>query len=465
MIQTINKHIFRAYDIRGLYGKDIDPTVFYRIGLAAGTYLKREIKGSHIAVGNDIRLSSYPLVHAFISGLSATGVSVTFTGTSSFGQTLFTGWKTQQDLISFVTASHLPPEWNGLKFYSGDGVGLKEESLMDIRDIVLQQQWEHSPYTQIKEVATINPIKPYEDFFLSHFSFKKRLRIAVDCGGASMTLSAPSIFKHLGVDLVPVYCEPDPSFSQRPSDPKPEHLDTLISTVKKETCDFGVAFDGDGDRSVIVDDKGMVLSADQTGIIIGKYGLSKKTGTIIVNVECSKAISEQLTPLGYKIKQIEVGHTFLTLHAKKENALLGIESSGHIIIPSYFLFDDALVVPLKIAEIIVNTTTPIHELLEQIPMYPRKKIELDCSDDTKFEVIEKLSAICKKEYRDVNTMDGVRVALESGWVLIRASNTSPIIRLTAEADNQKEVNKLATMFEKKTLDIITTSLTTPHKSI
>ena len=454
MIETINSNIFRAYDIRGIYTADIDPTVFYRIGLAAGTYLKKQMKKSHITVGNDLRQSSHSLVYAFISGLSATGVAVTFTGTTSFGQTLFAGWKNNQDLISFVTASHLPPEWNGVKFYYGDGVGLPEEELMNIRDYVLQKKWEEVSWNDIKPVKRISSVEQYEDFFTSHFSFKRPLKIAVDCGGASMTLSAPSVFKHLGLNLVPVYCEPDPSFSQRPSDPKAENLGTLVSTVKKESCDFGVAFDGDGDRSVIVDDTGRVLSADQTGIILGKYGLSQKTGIIIANVECSKAVDEQLTPLGYSIKRIQVGHTFLTLHAKKENSPLGIESSGHLILPSYFLFDDALVVPLKMAEILEKTSKPLHVIVDEIPMYHRKKLEIECSDDTKFEAVKQFSDLCKEEYGEVNTMDGVRVTLEYGWVLMRASNTSPIIRLTAEADTRKQVDELAVSFKKKMMDVI-----------
>ena len=116
--------------------------------------------------------------------------------------------------------------------------------------------------------------------------------------------------------------------------------------MKKTRCDFGVAFDGDGDRAVIIDEKGNILSADQTGIILGKYGLDQTQGTIVVNVECSKTVEEQLRSLGFSIKYIQVGHTFLTLHAKKEQAPLGIESSGHLIIPNYFLFDDALIIPL-----------------------------------------------------------------------------------------------------------------------
>ena len=453
MSSNTNKHIFRAYDIRGIYQKDIDPSLFYQIGLAAGTYVCQHLNGSTMTVGNDLRRSSHPLIHAFISGISASGIQVTFTGTTSFGQTLFSGWKNKDDLIAFVTASHLPAEWNGVKFYYGDGVGLPEEELMKIRDITLKQKTQSVSWEKVGVVKPIDGKQPYADFFAEKFSFHKSLRIAVDCGGASMTLSAPSIFKRLGHEIIPVFCRPDPTFSQRPSDPKPENLKTLISTVKKERCDFGVAFDGDGDRSVIVDDSGEVLSADQTGIILGKHGLQRK-GTIIANVECSKAVSEQLTPLGFNIKQIQVGHTFLTLHAKKENALLGIESSGHLIIPSYFLFDDALVVPLKIAEIIDEMNTALSSLKEKIPVYPRQKLEISCSDETKFTVMKRLTQQLQEEYTDCNTMDGIRVNLEKGWVLIRASNTSPIIRLTAEADTAEQVSTIASQFKEKTNEII-----------
>jgi len=458
MSSRANKHIFRAYDIRGIYQQDIDPSLFYQIGLSAGTYVRQQINGTTMTVGNDLRRSSHPLVHAFISGVSAAGIHVSYTDTTSFGQTLFSGWKNNEDLIAFVTASHLPAEWNGVKFYYGDGVGLPEKELMKIRDITLQQKAQAVAWENVGMVKPVDNRQTYEDFFANNFSFHKSLRIAVDCGGASMTLSAPSIFKRLGHEVVPVFCNPDPTFSQRPSDPKPENLNKLIATVKEKKCDFGVAFDGDGDRSVIVDNNGIVLSADQTGIILGKHGLKKK-GTIIANVECSKAVSEQLTPLGFTVKQIQVGHTFLTLHAKKEKALLGIESSGHLILPDYFLFDDALIVPFKIAEIIDQMNTTLNSLQKKIPVYPREKIEISCSDETKFMVMKKLTQQLQKEYTDYNTMDGIRVNLENGWVLIRASNTSPIIRLTAEADTTKQATMIAAEFKGKTNEIIKQKIT------
>jgi phosphomannomutase len=242
----------------------------------------------------------------------------------------------------------------------------------------------------------------------------------------------------------------------RPSDPKPNNLNVLVDTVKKKNCDFGVAFDGDGDRSVIVDNTGKILSADETGIILGKYGISRNKGTIIVNAECSKAVKEQLSPLGFNLKQIKIGHTFLTLHAKQEKSPLGIESSGHLILPEYFPFDDAMVVPLKIAEVLDKTGKTLEELLKEIPLYPIRKEEIECDDNIKFDVVNKLKNIIKSEFlnKDINLLDGIRINFDNGWVLIRSSNTSPIIRLTVEADNETVLNQLSTEFKKRTEEII-----------
>ena len=457
----ISKQIFRAYDIRGLYNKDISPEVFYKIGLAVGTYVKNTMNGKQITLGNDIRQSSLPLAHAFIAGVTAIGVDVNYTGTTAFGQTLFTGNDLRADLIAFVTASHLPPEWNGIKFYYGDGVGLPEEQLMTIRDLVFQDDFVFATWEGIGQVHSIDAHNKYKKFFSTHFPLEKKLKIVLDCGGGSMTLSAPDIFQSIGVKLLPVFCDPDPTFSKRPSDPKPKNLTTLVQTVQKQNADFGVAFDGDGDRAVIVDNTGQILSADQTGILIGKHGLKKNKGTVIVNVECSKSIKEQLEPLGFSIKQIPVGHTFLTLEAKQEHALLGIESSGHLIIPEYFLFDDALVVPLKIAEILEKEKQTLHELIQQIPTYPTRKEEIECADEIKFSVIERLKESLSQQYPHANTMDGIRIDFENGWVLIRASNTSPIIRLTTEADNPDILNELTSMFLKKTKEMVQHVQTTP----
>jgi phosphomannomutase len=196
------------------------------------------------------------------------------------------------------------------------------------------------------------------------------------------------------------------------------------------------------------------LSADETGIILGKFGNPEKKGIVLVNVEVSKAVREQLEPLGYTIKQIRVGHTFLTLEGKKENACLGIESSGHIILPEYFLFDDALVVPLKMAEVLQNSKRSLGELVEELPLYPTVREEINCPDEIKFDVILTLKDELVKEFENTNVLDGIRVTLDDGWVLIRQSNTSPIIRLTAEADTKDSLGRITTEFLQRLQRII-----------
>jgi len=454
MQNNISPHIFRAYDIRGIYQKDISPELFYTIGKASGTYVKKVLKGNNLTVGCDIRQSSPTLVYSFISGVASTGVHVQYTKTSSFGQALFAGWKSNHDLIAFVTASHLPPEWNGIKFYYGDGVGLPVEALEKIRDFTLGDEFVTADWRTVGSITTVDAQEQYNDFFLSKFSFTKPIKIAVDCGGASMTLSAPEVFKSLGLECVPVFCDPDPLFSKRPSEPKAKNLNVLVETVREQQCDFGVAFDGDGDRAVIVDNTGKVLSADQTGIILSKFGLSEKKGTVIVNVEVSKAVKEQLEPLGFHVKQIRVGHTFLTLEGKKENASIGIESSGHIILPEYFLFDDALVVPLKMAEVLEKNEKPLSSLVDELPMYPTVREEIDCPDDIKSVVIQSLTDSILTQFDNTSVLDGIRVTLDEGWVLIRQSNTSPIIRLTAEADTKTSLTTIATKFRQMLQKII-----------
>jgi phosphomannomutase len=253
----------------------------------------------------------------------------------------------------------------------------------------------------------------------------------------------------MDVELTKLYCEVDPKFPNRESEPTPESLTKLSETVVSEQADFGIAFDGDGDRGVIVDNTGRVLSADPVGILLGEDILKNKSGIVLANVESSMAVERVLEPLGATVNRIRVGHTFLTLEAKKQDAILGIERSGHMIIPEYFLFDDAMVIPLRIAEILSKTDEQLSTLVDKLPNYPKKTKNYDFPDNKKFIVIDNLKSKFSDEYDKVNTMDGVRVDVEHGWGLIRASNTSPVIRLTVEADNEAERDRLTNLFDQE----------------
>jgi len=456
-IMEISPHIFRAYDIRGIFAKDLPVEVMLRVGEAFGAYLKE--KGyEHTVVGNDVRATSPTLAKAFIAGALSCGISVTDVGTASFGVVVFSGWLLRKDAIAFITASHLPPEWNGVKLYDGDGIGYSEEALKRIKELAFEGV-KPAVWSEVGEYHATSFINEYVEYLVSKFDVRG-VSVTLDCGNGSMSLVAPELFRRAGMSTLSLFSNVDPRFPNRPAEPDEEHLTALKKHIKGS--DFGVAFDGDGDRAVIFDERGRLLTPDQCGVLIAKDLLSRGGEKVILaNVECSMLIERELKPLGARVIRIPVGHTFLTLEAKRKNATLGIESSGHFVMPSYLPFDDAMLVPLKLAEILARSGRRLSELADEVPKLPKARVDLECSDATKFKVVESLARKFSREYGEerVSTLDGVRVELEDGWALVRASNTSPLIRVTIEATSPERLEKLKKKFVSTTKEEISVAAT------
>ncbi len=451
-------HIFRAYDVRGIYNEDLHPETMLKIGVALGTYAEERGEKS-VVVGNDIRATSLLLSNAFISGLLSSGMDVTCAGTTPFGLCAFSGWRLKRDIIAYVTASHLPPEWNGVKLYTGEGIGFSAEENEKIRDIVLGGKGKRVLWSEVGSYHEIDLRDEYIEYIAKRFdgNIFEGKKIVLDCGNGSMGLVTLDVMSRVKLKTDALFLNPDPSFPNRPSEPADASLEALKTEVKRKRADFGAAFDGDGDRVAIIDDKGRMLSADQCGVIVAKELLEEKRGIVLANVECSMLVERELEPLGAKIERIPVGHTFLTLEAKKRDALLGIESSGHYVLPSFFPFDDAMIIPLKIAEVLAKTGKKLSELVDELPKFPKERRNLDCKDKVKFEAMRVLADRLAIEYGAdrINTMDGIRIDLkEEGWVLIRASNTSPLIRVTVEGATEEIKEKLMERFVEVTADVI-----------
>jgi phosphomannomutase/phosphoglucomutase len=387
---------------------------------------------------------------ALIEGLVICGSKVFFCGESSFGLCFFSGFKLKVYKTLFVTASHLPKEWNGLKINFGDGEPVSSKEIERIRDKVLKIEGKEIKFKKPK-FKKVNFKQEYIKALLEKFPLLKegKLKIVLDCGNGATSLVAPQIFKEFGFEVIELFCNPDPNFPNRDPEPTPETTKILRERVFSEKADFGVAFDGDGDRGVIVDDKGRYLNGNQIGIILGKDILKEsKNKKVIRTVSCSMAINEELKQYGAKIIETPVGHTFVISAVKKNNAVLGIEESNHIVITKYFLFDDAILIPLKISEILIREQKKLSEIVDKIKIYPFEEITIECPDEKKFEVIENLKREFKKRYKRVNTLDGVKVIFDFGWILIRASNTSPKIRLYVEAKTEKKLKFLKEKFLK-----------------
>jgi phosphomannomutase len=440
----INPYIFRSYDIRGIYKKDFDEETFQKIGFVLGK------KKEKFLVGNDIRKSGKNLALALISGIKISGAKAIYVGTSSFGLTLFSGLKSKADKTLWVSASHLPGEWNGLKPYFGDGEPFSPKDIEKLKREVLKIEKKKLKKVKLK-LKRISFKKEYFKFLIDKFPILKNnnLKIVLDCGNGSMSLVAPELFRKFGFKVIELFCKPDPRFPNRPSEPTLEATKFLREKVKKEKADFGVAFDGDGDRGVIIDDKGKYLDGNLVGIILGKDILPfSKNKKVVKTVSCSMAVEEELKKFGAKFFEVPVGHSYVISACKRKKAILGIEESSHIVIPEYFLFDDAILIPLKIAEILIKQKKKLSQIVKEIKKYPFEEIVFDCPDEIKFQVIDDLAKKFKKIYKRINTLDGLKINFDFGWILIRASATSPKIRLYVETKNKKRFKYLKEKFSK-----------------
>lgn len=448
------KHIFRAYDVRGIFNEEITPVIFFGIGLAFGTFLKLErgLKNEHVFISFDTRQTSSLLAHALASGIMSSGIDVEFSGESlQFGACMFSAWQRNAFATAYITASHLPPQWNGVKFYYGSGVGFSEEDNFRIRDIFLKDKFYNPEWNDVGQMEVNNLKEKYDAFLSSKFSVKQKMKVVLDCGNGSSCLSAPSILRNIGLDVIPLFCNVDPTFPNRSSEPDEKSLKFLAEKVKAEKAEFGVGFDGDGDRAVIVDNKGRILLADTTGLILASFMLKESPNLtrIIANVECSLSLEKVLSPPAI-IDRIKVGHTFLTAEAQKNpDTLIGIESSGHMVFPTIYLFDDAMIVPLKLAEILSRQTKSLSELVDELPILNKEKIAVSCPDNIKFDVINQLLEDLSSKYKNINPIDGIGIPIgKESWVLIRASNTGPKIRITVEAETKPQVNDLLSKFKR-----------------
>jgi phosphomannomutase len=429
--------IFRSYDIRGIYGKDLTDEIMKGVGNAVGNYIK-----GNVVVGRDCRLSSQKLRDAFIEGFLETGWNVTDAGEVPLGAGMFYAWKNKTD-FAYITASHLSKEWNGVKFFHGNGIGFLEEENLKVRDLYVS-----GPVVASRTGAVIRPkwsvLEGYKKYLISKIKAKRRIRVILDCGDGMAGLIAPDVFRAAGFEVEVIFGKPNGNFPSRGPDPMENPLTELKKRVQK--FDLGIAYDGDGDRMVVVDNKGNKLTPEQSSYFILTELLKTQKGPVVANVECTRAIDDVAAKLKRSVKRVKVGHTFLMDASRKSNACFGVEVSGHYVIPSIVPFDDSLAVSLYMASVLSSKNHGLNEGIRDIPVYPFERVNFECADQKKFGVVESLKKDIGKKYGKVSFLDGIRVDMDKGWALIRPSNTSPVIRLTVEGETEKDKESIKRMF-------------------
>jgi len=440
--------IFRAYDIRGVFGKDLTEEIATRIGAAFATFLG---ENKEVLVARDVRLSGEKLRKALVSGLLS-GCNVTDIGVVPTPLLYFAINRLQKDAGIMVTASHNPPEWNGFKAFRRRGC-IYGKDMERVKQIAKKVDLEKLGKKRGKLSSYGKVIREYIDFVVNKIEIERKLKVVADTTNGACGLVAPSLFKQLGCKILTLNQNPDGTFPAHLPEPKEETLVELKREVVKNGADLGIGYDGDGDRAVFVDEKGNLIPGDLTLLIFAKDVLQEnKEAKIVYELSCSMAVEEYVKKLGGVPIVERVGHTFIMDKMIEENALFGGEKSSHFYFSECYGVDDAIFASLRMAEILSKTSEKLSEIVDSLPKYPSiYEKNFDCPDELKFGVIEKLRDRFRDAGLKVLDIDGVKLLDRDGWVLLRPSNTEPIIRVSAEARTEEKLKELYE-FAKKELN-------------
>lgn len=442
---TISSSIFRAYDIRGVVTDTLTPDVVREIGKSFGSEcLERGMKTAVVA--RDGRLSGPALIEALSEGIVSTGMDVIDIGMVPTPVLYFATHHLETGTGIMVTGSHNPPEYNGLKMVVGGGA-LFGDGITGLYDRLQKGNLTTGKGSK-KELDIMSD---YLSRILGDIKLKRKMKIAYDCGNGVAGVAAPALFDGLGCDSIALFTEVDGTFPNHHPDPAKEaNLVDIKATVAKEGCEVGLAFDGDGDRVGVIDDKGQVIWPDRQMILYAQDVLSRKPGAkIIYDVKCSKLLPEAISKAGGDPEMYKTGHSFIKARMKETGAELGGEMSGHIFFKErWYGFDDALYSAGRLLEILSADDRPASEIFGEIPdsiNTPEINIQFEV-DGAHHEYMEKFVANSQFDGAKITTIDGLRADFADGWGLVRASNTTPCLVVRFEADSDAAIAKIQKQF-------------------
>jgi len=451
---NISQDIFRAYDIRGVYGEELDANIGERVGLVFGNFLAEKHTKGTISIGCDARVSSPELQEAVATGISKAGFNVDIIGMVPIPIANFVTWKaksTSNPYLAgvYITASHNPAEYNGIRFRHSDGTGYTEGNI-EIKRIFFEDELvESDTVGKINRLSTNEVLETYVNFVSDKVGSVEGMRVALDPGNGVGCVIIERLFQEFGAETFSINNEPDGNFPNRPSEPAPKNLGDLIALMKKGEYDLGIAFDGDADRCVFIDNRARAVSAEKIGIITSKSLIKPDSNKVLAGVPCSMILEKEIPKIGGELIWIRVGDVFVCEELKKHNAAIAMEISAHFFAPGLteFIFDDPLIFSLKLVEHLSNSNQSLADLSDEIPSYPYEELKFNCLDSIKFKVNEHLERTFLGMGYKVETIDGVKIWLDDGWVLLRPSNTQPVIRMFVEAKNYSRLNEIKKEFQ------------------
>ncbi len=439
--------LFGTDGVRGIINRELTPQQALRLGQAIGTFFG---EGAKILIGRDVRAGGYMIESAVTAGLLSTGVKVYRAGLAPTPAIQYT-IKTQDfDGGVIITASHNPPEYNGIKVIASDGIEIPREKEREIEDIYFEQRFRHVPWKLLLEEA-----KPYpyvNDIYVRGVIEKvdkdlirsRGFKIVIDPANSVGALTSPRIARELGVKVITVNGHLDPSFPGRLPEPTTETLAETARIVVSLSADLGIGHDGDADRAIVIDDKGRVQWGDRTAAILAKYLAEKHPELprkVYTAVSSSTVIEDVLKPLGIEVVWLKVGSVDISRTMQRnKDALCGFEENGGFMYPPHQLVRDGGMTLALLLELLARERRKLSEIYDELPKYYTIKTKIPMRREQALKVVERVKEYFK-DYRQI-TIDGVKVITDEFWLLVRPSGTEPLLRIMLEAKSEDRAKEL-----------------------
>ena len=448
----LQESIFRAYDIRGEIGKTLDVEVAYKIGQAMGSTVLDSDAGP-VVVARDGRLSGPQLSEGLIKGITSTGCDVLDIGMVPTGVLYYAAYEKGVGTGLMLTGSHNPPSYNGFKIMIGGKTLYGDQIKAFYHRIVNNDLHEGEGQVTREDV-----VQDYIDRVSSDINLEKPLRVVIDCGNGVGGVCAVETLRAVGAEVLPLFDEVDGTFPNHHPDPsEPHNLKDLIESVKLMKADVGLALDGDADRVGVVTAEGDIIFSDRVMMLLAKDVLERVPGALIIyDVKCTGKLATVIEEAGGQAMMYKTGHSLIKAKMKEMNSPFAGEMSGHFFFEErWYGVDDGIYGAARLLEIFSKSERTPTEILDELPTgvsTPELKVEFS-ADGENHAFIEKFQQTAQFPDAQISTIDGLRADFEDGWGLCRASNTTPVVILRFEADNQQALNRIQLAFAETMLEI------------
>ncbi|KAF6243505.1 phosphoglucosamine mutase [Nitrosopumilus sp. b1] len=437
--------LFGTNGIRGIFGQDLNLEFIHDISLSIATYFKK----GPILIGYDGRDSSPVIAKVVSAAINSSGLDCKIAGLVPTPCLEYAIKSLGYSGGIMITASHNPPKYNGIKPVASDGVEISREDELIIEEIYFNKKWISSESWGNTGTET-RAKRAYYDGIMSHIDadsiISKKFKVALDLGNGAQAVTAPELCKELGCMVFSVHETIDGNFPGRGSEPTPQNLEALSRCVKENSCDFGVAFDGDGDRSLICDELGNVLTGDKSALLLSKFLLGKfPSSKIVTCLNSGSAIEEIAKQADSQVIRTRVGSVEVSRKMVPINALIGFEENGGFMFGKHNQVRDGAMTMCLVLDLLSKSGQKLSALTKELPPSFTTKDKVSCTKEQSVRLIKTL----KEENPSADTTEGIKINVDSkNWIMVRPSGTEPIVRIYAEASSQEKLDELMSKYMK-----------------